>query len=422
MSQLENASRSLIEAHQLARLQLGLTRILPHNRFYEEKLLTGRRSIIMENLEDLSRLLFTTKQEFVADQEAQPPFGSNLTYPLSEYIRLHQTSGTTGRPLIVLDTQESWDWWADCWVTVYQGAGVSRDDIVFLAFSFGPFTGFWAAYEGAKRIGALIVPGGGMDSLQRLRAIQEVGATVLVCTPSYALRLAEVAQEHGMDIRSSGVRATIHAGEPGASIPATRERIERAWNTRTYDHAGMTEMGAFGYACSEQQGLHVNEGEFIAEILNPENNRPVSEGQVGELVLTNLGRWGSPAIRYRTGDLVRHGGYFCPCGRTFLMLPGGVLGRVDDMLIVRGVNVYPSALANILHRFPEVTEYRIIVTNDGPMDEIALQVECPPQLAPIISEEMHIALNLRIPIEVVERGNLPRFELKARRVEDRRKR
>ena len=421
MSQLENASRSLIEAHQLARLQLGLTRMLPRNRFYEKKLLARRHTLVLENIRDLSRFPFTTKQELVADQEAHPPFGSNLTYPRNEYIRLHQTSGTTGQPLKILDTQESWDWWADCWTTVYQAAGVSRDDIVFLAFSFGPFIGFWSAYEGAKRIGTLTIPGGGMDSLQRLRAIQDVGATVLVCTPSYALRLAEVAQEHGMDMRSSSVRVTIHAGEPGASISATRERIERAWNARSYDHAGMTEMGAFGYACSEQQGLHVNEGEFIAEILNPETNRPVSEGHVGELVLTNLGRWGSPAIRYRTGDLVRHSGYFCPCGRTFLMLPGGVLGRVDDMLIVRGVNVYPSALANILHRFPEVTEYRVIVTSEGTMDEIALQVECPPQLAAAISEELHLALNLRIPIETVEQGTLPRFELKARRVEDRRK-
>jgi phenylacetate-CoA ligase len=421
MSQLEYASRSLIEAHQLARLQLGLTRILPRNRFYEKKLLARRHTLVLENIRDLSRFPFTTKQELVADQEAHPPFGNNLTYPRNEYIRLHQTSGTTGQPLKILDTQESWDWWADCWTTVYQAAGVSRDDIVFLAFSFGPFIGFWSAYEGAKRIGTLTIPGGGMDSLQRLRAIQDVGATVLVCTPSYALRLAEVAQEHGMDMRSSSVRVTIHAGEPGASIPATRERIERAWNARSYDHAGMTEMGAFGYACSEQQGLHVNEGEFIAEILNPETNRPVSEGHVGELVLTNLGRWGSPAIRYRTGDLVRHSGYFCPCGRTFLMLPGGVLGRVDDMLIVRGVNVYPSALANILHRFPEVTEYRVIVTSEGTIDEIALQVECPPQLAAAISEELHLALNLRIPIETVEQGTLPRFELKARRVEDRRK-
>ena len=420
MSQLENASRSLIEEHQLARLQLGLSRILPHNRFYEEKLLSNTPSLTLQNIDDLSSFPYTTKQELVADQELHPLFGSNLTYPLNEYIRLHQTSGTTGRPLKVLDTQESWDWWAECWTSVYQAAGVTRDDIVFLAFSFGPFIGFWSAYEGAKRLGALTVPGGGMDSLQRLRAIQEIDATVLVCTPSYALHLAEVAQEHGLDMRLSNVRITIHAGEPGASIPSTRDRIQNAWNARTYDHAGMTEMGAFGFACAEQQGLHVNEGEFIAEILAPNTNLPVHEGQTGELVLTNLGRWGSPAIRYRTGDLVRHGGYSCPCGRTFLLLPGGVLGREDDMLIVRGVNVYPSALANILHRFPEVSEYRVIVTSEGPMDEIALQVECPPHLKSAIADELHIALNLRVPIETVASGTLPRFELKARRVDDRR--
>ena len=420
MSQLETASRSLIEAHQLSRLQMGLARLLPRNRFYEQKLLADSESITLESLNQLSLLPFTTKQELVADQEAYPPFGSNLTYAPADYIRLHQTSGTTGRPLKILDTHESWDWWADCWTSVYRGAGVSRDDVVFLAFGFGPFIGFWSAYEGSKRLGALTVPGGGMDSLQRLRAIEEVGATVLVCTPSYALRLSEVAREHGMDTRASTVRVTIHAGEPGASIPATRQRIEQAWNARTYDHAGMTEMGAYGFACQVQQGLHVNEGEFIAEILDPFNQQPVQEGETGELILTNLGRWGSPAIRYRTGDLVRHGGYSCECGRTFLALPGGVLGRVDDMLIVRGVNLYPAALANILHRFPEVQEYRIIVTRDGIMDEISLQVECPSTLAAPLQEALHIAFNLRVPIEVVELGTLPRFELKAKRVDDRR--
>src|SRR5437588_6723713 len=420
MSQLETASRSLIEEHQLARLQLGLTRILPANRFYQEKLFKGRASVSMDSLAELMGLPFTTKRELVADQEAHPLFGSNLTYPMSDYIRLHQTSGTTGRPLKVLDTQESWNWWAECWTSVYEAAGVSSDDIVFLAFGFGPFIGFWSAYEGAKQLGALTVPGGGMDSLQRLRAIEEVGATVLVCTPSYVRGLAEVAREHGMDTRASTVRVTIHAGEPGASIPATRQRIEQAWNARTYDHAGMTEMGAYGFACQVQQGLHVNEGEFIAEILDPFNQQPVQEGETGELILTNLGRWGSPAIRYRTGDLVRHCGYSCECGRTFLALPGGVLGRVDDMLIVRGVNLYPAALANILHRFPEVQEYRIIVTRDGIMDEISLQVECPSTLAAPLQEALHIAFNLLVPIEVVEPGTLPRFELKAKRVDDRR--
>ncbi len=420
MSQLETAARELIEAHQLARLQVGLQRILPRNTFYAHKWLSSQETLTLESLADLRSLPFTTKRELVDDQAIHPPFGENLTYPLSHYIRLHQTSGTTGRPLKILDTQESWDWWADCWVTVYEAAGVTRDDIVYLAFSFGPFIGFWSAYEGAKRLGALTVPGGGMDSLQRLRAMQEVGATVLVCTPSYALRLAEIAREHNIDLSQFQVRVTIHAGEPGASIPATRQRIEQAWHACTYDHAGMTEMGAFGFSCVEQNGVHVNEGEFIAEIINPATGEPVQPGEVGELVLTNLGRWGYPALRYRTGDLVRNGGYACGCGRSFLSLPGGVLGRADDMLIVRGVNVYPSALADILHRFPEVQEYRIIVTRSGVMDEITLQVECPPELIPRLTEELHIALNLRVPIEPVDFGSLPRFELKAKRIEDRR--
>jgi phenylacetate-CoA ligase len=416
MSQLENAERSLIEAHQLARLQQGMERILPQNRFYSQKF--AHISPMPAMLEDLAGLPFTSKRELVDDQEANPLYGTNLTYPLSEYVRLHQTSGTTGKPLKILDTQESWDWWAECWTSVYRAAGVTRDDIVFLAFSFGPFIGFWSAYEGAKWLGALTVPGGGMDSLQRLRVMLEIGATVLVCTPSYALRLAEVAQEHGLDIRESKVRVTIHAGEPGASIPATRQRIEQAWGASTFDHAGMTEMGAYGFMCSQQNGIHVNEGEFLAEILDTQTSQPVQQGEVGELVLTNLGRWGSPAIRYRTGDLVRHGGYSCPCGRTFLHLPGGIIGRADDMLIVRGVNVYPSALANVLHRFPQVAEYRIIVTRQGAMDEIALKVECPPELASTLQDELHVALSLRVPVEVVPQGSLPRFELKAKRVED----
>lgn len=422
MPDLETASRSLIEEHQLARLQMGLERIYRTNRFYSEKLFQNDTPLTIERLADIHNLPFTTKRELVADQTAHPVFGSNLTYPLSEYVRLHQTSGTTGRPLKILDTQESWDWWAECWTSIYRAADVSNNDIVYLAFGFGPFIGFWSAYEGAKRLSALTIPGGGMDSVQRLRAMQEIGATVLVCTPSYALRLAEVAQENNIDIQNSAVRVTIHAGEPGASIPATRERIERAWNAKTCDHTGMTEMGAFGFACSQQNGVHVNEGEFIAEILDIRTGQPVAEGETGELILTNLGRWGSPAIRYRTGDLVRHGGYNCPCGRTFLHLPGGILGRADDMLIVRGVNIYPSALADVLHRFPDVAEYKIIVTRSGAMDEIALQVECPSTIIASIQEELHIALNLRIPIEAVELGTLPRFELKAKRVEDRRNR
>ena len=420
MSQLETAARELIEAHQLARLQVGLQRILTRNTFYTRKYMHSQDTLKMRNISDLKRLPFTRKQEFIDDQTTYPPFGHNLTSPLNHYIRLHRTSGTSGHPLTLLDTQEGWDWWADCWTTVYEGAGVTRNDIVYLAFNFGPFIGFWAAYEGSKRLGALTVPGGGLDALQRLYAMQELGATVLICTPSYALRLAEVAQENGIDLGQFAVRVTIHAGEPGASIPAIRQRIERAWHARTYDHAGMAEMGAYGFSCAEQTGLHVNEGEFIAEIIKPGTDAPVQPGEVGELVLTNLGRWGYPALRYRTGDLVKHGGYNCPCGRSFLLLPGGVLARTEDVLIIRGINVYPSALTDVLYRFPAVQEYRVVVTREGLIDEITLQVECSQDLVPRLQEELRSALNLRIPIEAVARGSLPRFEMTAMRIDDRR--
>ena len=229
MSQLENASRSLIEEHQFARLQFGLSRILPHNRFYEQKILSNRASLNLNSLHDLTHFPFTTKQELVADQESHPLFGMNLTYPINEYIRLHQTSGTTGRPRRFSIRRKCWEWWAECWTSVYQSAGVTRDDIVFLAFSFGSFIGFWSAYEGAKRLGALTVPGGGMDSLQRLRAMQEIDATVLVCTPSYALHLAEVAQEHGLDIRQS-VRDHDSCWRARRIDSPTRDRIQNAWN------------------------------------------------------------------------------------------------------------------------------------------------------------------------------------------------
>lgn len=417
---LQSASRETIAAHQLDRLRAGLTHILVTNAFYRRKL----DGFDLQQLTDWTafrQLPFTTKRELIDDQLEHPPYGTNLTYPLRDYLRLHQTSGTTGQPLKILDTPESWDWWADCWKVIYEAAGVTNEDVVFLAFSFGPFIGFWSAYEGAKRIGALIVPGGGQTSLQRLQTILSTGATVLVCTPTYALHLAEVAQAEGIDITNSSIRVTIHAGEPGASIPNTRRRIETAWGARTYDHIGMTEMGAYAFTCLRQDAVHINEAEFIAEILDPATGLPVAEGERGELVLTNLGRWGMPAIRYRTGDLVQHGSMQCPCGRTYLTLPGGVLGRIDDMLIVRGVNIYPSSIENVLRGIPEIEEYRITITKAGELDEIALEIECQDDVALRAEAALRQALSLRVPVRAVPPGTLPRFELKARRLVDLRK-
>jgi phenylacetate-CoA ligase len=417
---LQSASRGRISAYQLDRLRAGLARVLAGNRFYQRKL-AGCDPRDIASLDDLRRLPYTAKADLVADQAQHPPYGTNLTYPLRDYVRLHQTSGTTGQPLKILDTAESWDWWADCWTTILHAAGVTNEDVVFLAFSFGPFIGFWSAYEGAKRAGTLVVPGGGQTSPQRLQTILATNATVLICTPTYALHLAEVAREQGVDIRSSAVRVTVHAGEPGASIPNTRARIEEAWGARCYDHIGMTEMGAYAFTCRDQESVHVNEAEFIAEVLDPATGAPLAEGERGELVLTNLGRWGSPAIRYRTGDLVVRGHSRCGCGRTYLTLPGGVLGRADDMLVIRGVNVYPSSIEDALRAIPEVQEFRITVFKDGALDEIALEVECPDGAVPRVEAALRQALSLRVTVTAVAPGTLPRFELKARRVVDRRK-
>jgi phenylacetate-CoA ligase len=273
---IETLGRPALQAIQLKKLQLLLGDVLKGNRFLTSKLEAAgvTRPEDVATFADYRRLPFTDKRELSVDQAAHPPYGSNLTWPNERYTRIHQTSGTKGEPLRWLDTDDSWQWWARCWATVYRAAEVDDADRIFFAFSFGPFIGFWSAYEGARSIGALAIPGGGMSSVQRLRALVTHEASVLVCTPTYALHLAEVAEEEGIDIAGSSVTATIHAGEPGASLPATKQRIERAWGARCFDHAGATEVGAWGFECAVQAGVHVNEAEFIAEIIDPSTGEP----------------------------------------------------------------------------------------------------------------------------------------------------
>lgn len=394
-----------------ARIERLLAR-LATNPFYRAKLGTSLA------LDDWERLPFTTKTELSADQAAHPPFGTNLSYPIERYTRLHQTSGTTGTPLRILDTPESWDWWLDCWALIYRAAGVGAGDRVYFCFSFGPFIGFWAAFDGAARVGALRISGGSQSTLERAHGILATGATVLVCTPTYALRLAEVAREHGLDLAGSALRVSVHAGEPGASIPATRDRIEAALGVRAFDHAGATEVGAYSYSCEARDGLHVIEHEFLVEIRDPATGA-VSDTGDGELVLTNLGRLGSPVIRYRTGDRVDAVRERCGCGRSGLKLRGGITGRVDDMVVVRGVNVYPSALEAIIRTFAQVEEFRLEVSSERGMTEIRCVVELRPE-APDVSEALsaaiHRGVGIRCAVTPVAPGTLPRFEMKARRV------
>ncbi|NKB65801.1 MAG: phenylacetate--CoA ligase family protein [Candidatus Latescibacteria bacterium] len=413
-----------LQQRQLERLRAMLGPVLADNAFYRVKLNQAgvNEPGDVDSIKAYRRLPFTTKDELSRDQSQHPPYGSLLTYSPDQYTRLHQTSGTTGQRLRWLDTEASWDWWGRCWAAVYRAAGISAADRLFFAFSFGPFIGFWSACEGARQLGALIIPGGGMSSLQRVEAILANQATVLVCTPTYALHLAQVAQAAGLDLAGSTVHTTVHAGEPGASLPATKARLEQAWGARCFDHAGATEVGAWGFECQAQDGVHLNESEFICEVVDPATDEPA---QAGELVITNLGRTGMPVIRYRTGDRVELYVDNCACGCTYRRLQGGVTGRLDDALIVRGVNCYPSAVENIVHRFPQVVEFAVDVHRRNALDEVELRLELQGAdgagVAAQIGHALHQSLGLRVAVEVVSEGSLPRFDLKARRFTDHRK-
>jgi len=414
MDQTETWTEAERRHYQEHRLQRLLTEVLVEgNRFYRARIRPDA------SVSEWGAIPFTTKAELSADQAAHPPYGTNLTYPLDRYVRLHQTSGTTGAPLRILDTAESWHWWAETWQYVYRAAGVTAADRVFFCFSFGPFIGFWSAFAGAELLGALAISGGAQSTIERAAAILATEATVLLCTPTYALRLAEAAGEAGIDLARSTLRVSIHAGEPGASIPATRDRIEAAFGVRAFDHTGATEIGPTGFSCEARDGVHLIESEFYVEIVDPVSGKAADEGE-GELVLTNLGRYGSPVIRYRTGDRVRAVRGRCSCGRTLVKLDGGILGRVDDMVIVRGVNVFPSALEAVIGRFAEVAEYRIEAYTERGMDALRCTIEPVPGcdaagLARVVGDAIHQGIGVRCPVIIAGPGSLPRFELKARR-------
>ncbi|MCX7701150.1 MAG: AMP-binding protein [Gemmataceae bacterium] len=384
--------------------------IVPRNPFYAQKL----AGIPWPALA-LHELPFTTKEELLADQRRHPPYGTNLTFPRDRYSRLHQTSGTTtGQPLRWLDTPESWRWMLECWHRYFDWMRLGPGDRLFFAFSFGPFLGFWTAFEAAVSGGWFVLPAGGMSSSARLRFLLDHQATVVFCTPTYALHLAEVAQRDGLDLTQAAVRLLVVAGEPGGNIPEVRARIEAAWQARVIDHSGMTEIGPCATEPWDRPGgLQILTEEFLAEVIDPQTLQPLPAGSVGELVLTNLGRLGSPLIRYRTGDLVRAGrdGW----------LQGGILGRCDDMLHLRGNNVYPSAIEAIIRRWPEVAEFRLILDLTNPLADLRVEIECVPNtdtsiVIDHIGKALRDELLFRAEVVAVPPGTLPRFEMKSRRL------
>ena len=421
----ETLDADALRALQRRKLAELLAEIRATNQFYGAKLKDLRFDPLKDSLDALP---FTTRAELEADQAAVPPYGTNLTYPIERYTRYCQTSGTGGAPLRWLDTSESWRWIGKCWGMIFTAAGVGLGDRVMFPFSFGPFLGFWGAFDSSVAMGFLSIPAGGMSTVARLRMMVENRATVICCTPTYALRMAEVARQEGIDIAGSAVRAIFVAGEPGGSIPETRRAIESAWNARVFDHSGMTETGPMSLECQPAPGgVHVIESEYIVEVIDPNTTRHVPDGQVGEMVVTNLGRRGSPLIRYRTADQVRLTRGRCACGRCFARLEGGILGRVDEMFIVRGNNVFPTAVEAVLRRFAEVVEFRLTVLEDGTLTQVRLEIEPGPQvgdsaeLCERVARTLQQVLSFRAEVVAVPAGSLPRFEMKARRFQRSRK-
>lgn len=419
--EIETLDRGALRNLQNVRLQ-NLIGELATNRFYQEKSsAAGYELSRLETADDLRCLPFTTKQELIDEQTAHPPFGRLLTYPLSTYQYFHQTSGTTGRPLKCVDTRKDWVWWMRCWGYVYTAAGVTSEDVVFCAFSFGPYISHWTAISGAWHVGAMCISGGGMNSEQRLRSLVDNNVTVIVCTPTYALHLSEVALNLGIDLSAIGIRIGIYAGEPGASLPNVKRAIETAWGATCFDHAGATEAGPWAFDCEAQTGgIHLNEAEFIFEVIDPQSGDSIGEGQRGELVITNLGRPGMPVLRYRTGDLVELTTEPCPCGRRFARINGGVVGRADDMIIVRGVNLYPGVIDNLIRSVPNIAEYEVNIRRIAGLDDLSIRLEpADPlrfqEIASALSHEFRNQYSVRVTIEQAAAGTLPRYEFKSRR-------
>ncbi len=409
--------RHTIRQRQWEQLGAVLDTVLMTNPFHRKRLLGVRVTSLDEYVK---RCPLMTKRLLVQDRENFPPYGSNQTYPLENYTRFCQTSGTTGPPLTWLDSRDDWAGMLALWQGIFERFGVDPgEDRLFFPFSFGPFLGFWTAFEAASRIGCLVIPGGGMSTNARLQLMWDHGVTVICTTPTYALHLGALKQQQEQFTGSRwALRKIIVAGEPGGSEPAMRERIAEVWpGVEVLDHHGLTETGPVSYQDPENAGrLRVLEEAYFAEVLDPATGREVLEGATGELVLTTLQRLGGPVLRYRTGDLVRK--FYADDGG--LCLEGGILGRLDDMICVRGVNIYPTAVDAVLRKFPEVVEYQVREVRSGSLLDLKVVVEVPLTLRDAtVGDRVALALRdafqLRMDVEVVPQGTLPRFEFKARR-------
>lgn len=386
-------------------------------------------------LEDFTtKVPVITKKMLLADQAQHPPYGSYTpNLKPGQIARIHGSSGTSGTPTMYAVSKADWARAGDVHAMAQWCAGIRPDDIVQVGFPFGLFFGGWGVVQGSERIGATLFPLAITDSERHLELMGRLGSTVFSATPSYCIHLLSVAEKLGIDLPSNTIRRLLVGGEPGGSLPGTRKIIEEGWGATAADCGSTSEMYPFqtSVACTEGTGTHLYIDEVYTEVVGKtDHNQPIPVGERGAVVYTHLWRDSQPMIRFAPGDETYLATDPCPCGRTYPRMPEGVLGRLDDMLVIRGANVFPSAVETALRSVPELgPEFRILVRRAGAMDEMTVQVELGPTAAGSGAEVVVRAedalrkiLQIRVPVEVLPPGTIPETTFKARRVVDERPR
>ncbi len=400
-----------------------------HRNLYEK---AGMKPEDIRSFEDIRHVPTVEKAMMRDIQQKDPfPYGDALCVPLEEVTEFRQTSGTTGQPVYQPDTWQDWEWWSECWSYILWAQGYRAKDRVFIPFGYNIFVAFWAGHYAAEKMGCEVVPGGVLDTKARILKIQELKATAMMGTPTYILGMAETAGKMNIDPSKMTINKITCAGEPGASIPSTKKRMEDAWGAKVFDHAGATEIGAWSYECRHQPGgMHVNEGLFLVEIEDIETGEPIIEpGRRGKMIITALDRQAQPCIRFDSKDLIEWDSEPCQCGRIFRLIKGGVVGRADDIIKVKGVLLAPSAIEEVVRGIDGLSdEYEVVVDKVGDVDKILLKIELLPDaldqrrlLESQLIDQLRLKTNLRYNLEFCNYGTLPRYEIKAKRFKDLRK-
>ena len=424
----ETWSRDRIEQFQLNALHTQLTRVEAKSAHYRDTFKAiGFTAADLTTFDDLRRLPVTRKEDYVAGLGADPPFGTFAAVGTAEAVRVHFSSGTTGRPTPVLWTKRDLDRWTDVYARYLYAQGLRAGDVFQCMFNYSWFVGGLGFTQAAERIGALVIPGGSVDTRRQIETIRQFGPKAVAGTPSFMAHVAETAAEMGVDLARSTVAMVCAGGEPGASIPGTRERLERLWGAKLFDCYGALEFQPIAWDTNLQLGPQIAEDFVFAEVVHPETLAPVPDGGRGALVLTHLDKEACPLVRWWTGDVVVRDRKPLPDGRTHARLLGGVLGRADDMLIVRGVNLFPSAVEDIVRACPGTTTEYVLVIDDamkdpktGFLNGVKVRVErtddAPPDLADALSARLREKLQVRFVVEILPAGTLPRTVHKAKRV------